>query len=224
MPGRALTGVVLAGGNSSRLGRDKAALRLEGPDGLDLLERAVHLLRGLCGQVLIAGRCHGVLPYLLDAAPGLGPAGGIAAALFATGGPCLVLACDMPFMDAPTMASLLEARASRPRGTLLTAYRELASGRVQSLAAVYESGCLPYLAPGGEGRVPPLHSLPPLGRSHFLPYDQSRAPAFFNLNRPQDLEAALAIMRRRGGQTAGAGLEAHFPAQLPLPVDGSASR
>lgn len=222
MPRTDLVGVVLAGGRSSRLGLDKAALRLckrgkrgerderdagdgggerggkGGPGaeacGPDLLERAALLLQGLCRRVLVAGRSHHFLAHVPDAVPDLGPAAGIAAALEATRAPCLVLACDMPFMDAPTLTRLLEARAARPEGCLVTAYRERESGLVQSLAAVYESACLPFLAAALDAKRLALQDALPAQRWHYLSYSCEGSLPFFNLNCPEDLEQARKIM------------------------------
>ncbi|MDR1660594.1 MAG: NTP transferase domain-containing protein, partial [Desulfovibrio sp.] len=80
-----VVGVVLGGGKSLRLGRDKALLKLRGEDKPCLLVRTAELLREVCGEVVIAGRNVSGWRHIPDPAPGLGPAGGIAAALEFTG-------------------------------------------------------------------------------------------------------------------------------------------
>jgi len=74
-----ILGAVLAGGLSSRFGSDKALARL---DGETLLDRAIATLRGQCDAVVVIGREHANAPTLPDwPAPGMGPLGGVAAAL-----------------------------------------------------------------------------------------------------------------------------------------------
>jgi len=73
-----ILGVVLAGGQSSRFGSDKALAEL---GGRTLLARAVDALSGSCERVIIAGRETGPAPCIPDwPRPGMGPLGGIAAA------------------------------------------------------------------------------------------------------------------------------------------------
>ncbi|MGA2170607.1 MAG: NTP transferase domain-containing protein [Terracidiphilus sp.] len=77
-------GFVLAGGRSSRMGEDKALLRL---GGQPLVAHALGILRkaGLAASVAGAGSALGALaPVVEHANPGLGPLGGICAALAST--------------------------------------------------------------------------------------------------------------------------------------------
>lgn len=74
-----ILGVVLAGGKSSRFGSDKALAEL---DGRTLIANAVDMLSGWCEFVVVAGRKSAPAPTLPDwPAPGMGPLGGLAAAL-----------------------------------------------------------------------------------------------------------------------------------------------
>ncbi|HSG33317.1 MAG TPA: molybdenum cofactor guanylyltransferase [Sphingomonadaceae bacterium] len=71
--------MVLAGGQSSRFGSDKALAELA---GRTLLSRAVDALSGMCEHVVIAGRETGPAPCIPDwPHAGMGPLGGIAAGL-----------------------------------------------------------------------------------------------------------------------------------------------
>lgn len=97
-----ILGAVLAGGLSSRFGSDKAQAML---DGAPLLDHAVAALAPYCTQVVVCGREHSRHATLPDRpAPGMGPLGGLNAALHEaqarglTG--VLVTGCDMP--DFPT--------------------------------------------------------------------------------------------------------------------------
>ena len=72
-----ILGLVLAGGQSSRFGSDKALAEL---NGQTLLSRAIENLSGWCEQVIIAGRETGPAPCIPDwPRPGMGPLAGLAA-------------------------------------------------------------------------------------------------------------------------------------------------
>lgn len=106
---------VLAGGRSTRMGRDKALLAV---GGRTLLSRQVALARELGpAEVWVAGRAQaelgGAARGLLDAVPGAGPLGGLAAVLEATQARhVLLLAVDMPALTAAFLGRVLAARAA----------------------------------------------------------------------------------------------------------------
>ena len=196
-----VAGVVLAGGLSTRMGYDKALLRMHGADKPDLLARTHALLAELLPMCWVS--CRSDTPRsgydcLFDATPGQGPAVGILAALLAAQSQgfaaVLALSCDMPLMDAPTLRRLLAARATAPAGTLATLYVDVVSGRPEALAAVYETASLPlfetWLAqPGGR-----LNCIVPRQNQCLLPYSPEESRPFVNLNRPDDVKMVLDIL------------------------------
>lgn len=112
----ALTGLVLAGGASRRMGRDKATLEHEGER---LVDRAVRLLSGLCDEVLVAsgdGRRLDVdVAQVADLVPGAGPLGGLAAGLAAASRPAVaVVAVDAPFADPGVLRRCAERLGTAP--------------------------------------------------------------------------------------------------------------
>lgn len=188
----ALTGLVLAGGRSTRLGRDKVVLPL---NGQSLLARTVGLAAQFCARVVVSGRDPADLgadpgpdlDWLPDDEPGQGPIGGILTGLAHLGGPLLVLACDLPLLDAATVARLAEHRAGRPAGTVVTTFLQSATGFIEPLVAVYEDLAGPHLAAAlaaGERKL--ARALPAAGR-HLIPYGSGEAHVFFNVNFPADL-------------------------------------
>ena len=104
--------IVLCGGRSTRMGRDKAAL----PFGDEtLLARVVRLVSEVADDVVLVAREGQALPERLgsrvvrDPAEGLGPLAGIAVGLGAIRGPrALVVACDMPLLRPALARRLLE--------------------------------------------------------------------------------------------------------------------
>ena len=109
---------VLAGGQSTRMGRDKAFLSL---GGHTLLERALALARRAAPQVTIVGPASKFAHFgdvIEDRFPGHGPLGGIHAALRASHSEQnLFLAVDTPFVDPRFLHSLLSHAA---RGAIVT--------------------------------------------------------------------------------------------------------
>ena len=209
-----VAGVVLAGGLSRRMGRDKALERLTGPptaastedvtdahDG-SMLARAHFLVRSLVPVGFVS--CRADTPRqgydcVFDDVQGVGPAAGLQAALrraqemgYAA---VLALSCDLPLMDAPTVRKLLAARNAAPAASLVTAYRDRHTGRVESLVAVYEVAALPYFDRALVQGQCKLVSVIPKELHHFLDYGPEEAAPFFNCNSPEDLALAQARLK-----------------------------
>ncbi len=108
-----ILGVVLAGGASRRMGRDKAALPWT---GTTLAHRAAEVLAEVCGEVAIAGPAA-LAPAgaeaVADVFPGCGPLAGLHAGLERAGGrPVFALACDLPFVGVELATHLMAAAAA----------------------------------------------------------------------------------------------------------------
>ncbi len=196
-----VAGVVLAGGLSSRMGCDKALLRVYGSTSPDLLARTHGLLAALLPQCWVS--CRLGLPRagyqcLFDDKNDSGPIAGVLAALRAAQAQgfsaVLALSCDMPFMDAPTLRKLLAARLAAPANTLATLYIDAVSGRPEALSAVYETASLPWFEDSVAFYGGRLNNVVPLERQCRLPYDLKESQPFFNMNRPEDLQRALDIL------------------------------
>ncbi len=206
---KGLTGLILAGGRSRRLGQDKALIRLD-PAGPTLIERVVSVLRPLCAEVLIVGGDPARyaflgLPHVPDVYPEAGSLGGIYAGLGAAH--CehaLAVGCDMPFLnpallrymaDLPRDYDVLVPRWAREAGgdgILYTPRNELA---VQTLHAIYGRACRPpmrALLEAGERRI--IAFFPQVRVRYVEPDEVARLdPAgwsFFNVNTPAQLRQA----------------------------------
>jgi len=190
-----LTGAILAGGFSRRLGQDKAALPLGGkPLALRVHEALAPLVSTswLITNQPLAHLALG-LPLVTDLRPFQGPAGGLLTALFYARTPwVLAAAVDNPFL-VPALLAELVARAGRttrpavicrsPRGLepfpgvysvrLLPALQDFL--QTDRRLTRFLEGCRPLILPETE-----VQALDP------------QAHSFFNLNTPQDLHRALA--------------------------------
>ena len=131
--------VLLAGGESRRMGRDKAWIEVRGQP---LLLRAVATVRRAgAGEVFVSGRRGGDYtpvdcPVLFDAKPGRGPLSGIERALRVMRSPLLlVLAVDLPNMTATFLRQLISG-CNVARG-VVPEWR----GELEPLAAIYPKRC-----------------------------------------------------------------------------------
>ncbi len=194
---RELTGVVLAGGKSRRLGRDKVCEPLS---GRSFLAHTAELLLELCPEVYVSGRDAGPLaaelgakpPWLPDDVPGCGPMGGILTCLQRLQRPLLVLACDLPLMDADTLRTLVAAWRNRPPHAVMTTFQQVETGYIESLAAVYEPEAAPLLQEAVDQSMFKLSRAVPAEKRCHISYSQDQALPFFNINYPAD----LALLRR----------------------------
>jgi molybdopterin-guanine dinucleotide biosynthesis protein A len=124
--------------------RDKAVLEYEGKPQL---VRAMDLLTPLVERAFVSVRAdqlqdpaRSAYARITDLAPGLGPIAGIHAALKThRDAAWLVLACDLPFLRAPTLEFL---RARRDPQRIATAFRSGSDGQPEPLCAIYEPGAL----------------------------------------------------------------------------------
>lgn len=132
-----VTGVILAGGRSSRMGRDKARLLVE---GISLFERVLGAMRPLFPRLLISGDrpdlARPEAPCLPDLYPG-SPLGGIYTALSAAETEWIFVSpCDLPHPDPALMGRLLECRDG------VDAVVPRTSAGFEPLFALYHKRCL----------------------------------------------------------------------------------
>lgn len=101
--------IVLAGGKSSRMGRDKAVLELNGRTFLDTM---ISSASGLASEIVVAGRRYersGIISCE-DIYPGLGPASGIHSGLHHSSNACnIILGTDMPLVRTEFLKAMLDA-------------------------------------------------------------------------------------------------------------------
>jgi molybdopterin-guanine dinucleotide biosynthesis protein A len=190
-PATELYGLVLVGGRSRRMGRDKAVLCYSGkPQAV----AAYDLLARFCHQVFLSCRHDQAAQYGLrqihDVVENIGPMGGMLAAFQTHPDKAwLVLACDFPFVTAATLANLI---ARRDAVGLATAYRSAHDGKPEPLCAIYE----PEVAAPLQGFVARAEYSPraALTALHVQLLDLPDAQALDNVNDPHEFEIARATL------------------------------
>jgi molybdopterin-guanine dinucleotide biosynthesis protein A len=190
------TAIILAGGDSQRMGSDKANLLL---GEQTLLQRVIAAMQQLFPEIVVSVRQPRPeidLPQVCDehAGEGMqggGPLAGLAAGLGRISTPwAFLVACDMPFIE-PAMISMLAGYRSGYQAVV-----PVVQGHQQTLAAFYAADCLDVLrahqARGGKKSVRALLEqlrVRYVDESKLLPVDPGLR-SFRDIDTPQDIEAA----------------------------------
>ncbi|MBI5287182.1 MAG: molybdenum cofactor guanylyltransferase [Deltaproteobacteria bacterium] len=137
-----MTGIILAGGESKRMGFNKAFIEM---GGMPLIERTVSLFTEVFSEVIIVSNNlqeyeHLNLMVVSDIVNGKGSLGGIYTGLIHSTHPyCFVVACDMPFLH----KGLITHMIGKLRGYDVVV--PFIDGRYESLHAVYSKGCVKHI-------------------------------------------------------------------------------
>ena len=195
-----VTTIVLCGGRSRRLGRDKA---LEEVGGKGLIERVIERLAPLGAEIVLVTSersrhlfSHLGLEIVTDDFPGRGPLGGIYSGLKASPGThSLVVACDMPFLNSDLLGRLVELA---PGHDVVIPRLE---GKVEPLHAVYSRALLvPIEEMVREGALK-ISDLLDRVKVRYVEAAECRRLdpellSFFNVNSEADLGRAQALIER----------------------------
>ena len=188
---RSLFGLVLAGGKSRRMGHDKALLDRGGQSQLSF---AVHLLDEHVEQVFVSTRAEQrdeterrQFAQIIDHYEEIGPVAGILSAMDEhPQADWLVVACDLPNIDAPTIRYLLEHRIEEYP---FVAYASSHDGLPEPLCALYLDGSAAILRDFvGVGLHCPRKMLI---QSDTLLLEQADPNALDNVNTPDDLSVSV---------------------------------
>ncbi len=198
-------GYVLAGGASSRFGRDKALVEV---GGRAMLARMCELLEPLVERVAVVGRpqryAHLGLRVVVDRWPGAGPLGGIATALVdaaledAGCAWCVIVGCDLPFLRRDWLDYLV-ARAARSEADTVM---PVSPGGAEPLCAVYRTSGASVLAQQLDRGVRKITDalaeahIETIGPGEWKKFDPD-GRLFKNMNTPQDYEEVRAAWAAR---------------------------
>ena len=193
-----LYGLVLAGGKSTRMKKDKSLIEYHGKKQVIY---CFDLLAQFCDQVFVSNRKdqarltgHKQLPQIHDAFIGIGPLGGILSAM--TRHPdvaWLALACDLPFVHEAAIKTLINKRDPLK---MATAYRSAHEPDLpEPLCAIYEpKAMLPLLQFLSQGVQCPRAIL---SRSNTHLITQTQDISLDNVNNPQEHQKAVGVIRHR---------------------------
>lgn len=137
-----VTGAILAGGESKRMGFNKAFIEME---GRPLIERTVLLFKEIFSEVIIVSNNlkeyeHLNLTVVSDILKGKGSLGGIYTALIYSTHPyCFVVACDMPFLYKGLITHMIEGAKG------YDVVVPFIDGRYEPLHAVYSKNCIKHI-------------------------------------------------------------------------------
>ena len=185
-PPQTVAGIVLAGGKSTRMGRDKSLLPV---GGTTLLGRTIRVLAGVFEEVLVvADRADrfgalGNVGVVEDLVPDIGPLGGIYTGLKESAKPaCFVVACDMPLLDPGVISRQLGIWPAAGADALVP----VVNGWAEPLHSVYGKGCLPAIERQIEQKDHRVRAVFDLVRVHFWHPAPEDAGAFANVNTPDE--------------------------------------
>lgn len=201
----AVTGAVLAGGRSRRMGSDKGLLRIGSRRLIDVVLGTIRLLFPEVVVVANDPVAYGGLgvPVVPDRIPEIGPLGGIHAALCASRSPhTFCVACDMPLVNPGVVAHLC---------ALAPGYDAVVpewDAGCEPLHTVYGQSCLPHverMVRENRLRVDALFSavrVRRVGADELRPLDPLLR-SFLNVNTPDEMEIARRILQQEGEPACG---------------------
>ncbi|MDP9350964.1 MAG: molybdenum cofactor guanylyltransferase [Chloroflexota bacterium] len=193
-----LTGLLLTGGRSSRMGQNKALLSLA-PGGMPVVSLAVESLQTVADEILLVGSdpepyAFLGLPQVPDVFPGAGSLGGIYSGLRAARNSfALAVACDMPFLN-PTLLRYM-AELPRDYDVLVPVLDE-----PEPMHAIYSRACLPWMEEKLEAGRYKIVSWFDRARVYCLESNVIRRydpdlRSFFNMNTPAEWVQAQEMLR-----------------------------
>jgi molybdopterin-guanine dinucleotide biosynthesis protein A len=184
-----ITGILLAGGKSSRMGTEKGKIQL---NGHELMKSPLNALEATCDNIIIS-TCNKSFKYpdhqvICDKIPGLGPIGGIYTSLEKSGSDLnIVLSYDMPFITADLLKYLV-----KHSGEYDITAPSLENQLPEPLCAVYNKSTIPFIEQNIRKENYKVNALFPLVKfnhiivPHDLPFF---SPYLFrNVNNPDEFE------------------------------------
>jgi molybdenum cofactor guanylyltransferase len=190
-PNDVITGVVLMGGKSSRMGKDKSLLEI---NNQPLFKIAGQKLAHYCNQVFLSVNEHQKIentyeyPMITDTHEGQGPIGAILSCMDKLETPILFLACDMPLINQEDIANLIK---TRNKNQICSTYFHPKQQIYEPLLSIWETASLPvletYFASGNRSLQKFLHqqNVPKIN----MPHPEN----FININHPEEWKSISSI-------------------------------
>ena len=187
---KGVTGVVLAGGKSTRYGTNKAFAEIQ---GIRLVDRTISVMGSVFQRLLIVTNtpdefAYLDLPMVEDLIKGFGPLGGIYTGLEAIDDEAgFFVACDMPFLRENFLRHMVSLRGD------YDAVVPRVRWMVEPLHALYAKKCLPAIMESIHSREYQILKFFQKIKVRYVEEEEIRKvdpdlKSFFNINRPEDLE------------------------------------
>jgi molybdopterin-guanine dinucleotide biosynthesis protein A len=183
-----VSGVVLAGGISSRYGKNKALIEFH---GIPLIERVLDVMRPIFRHVIIITNTpdeysYLELPMYQDIIKGLGPLGGIFTGLQVIPDSGFFVACDMPFLNQGLIRHIVEIKAD------FDLVVPIISGNMEALHSLYGKGCQSKIEDMINSKIYQVFRFFPEVSVRYVDEDEVRIfdpdlRSFLNINRPEEL-------------------------------------
>ncbi len=197
-----VTGVILAGGKSKRMGKNKALLRLGNGT---IIDHVIHRMQSITDELLLITNSPDKYKHLgitmhKDIIPNAGALGGIHAGLsYASHETVLCVGCDNPFL-VPNLLSYLVSVLGEHDAVMPWTDNEDGQITLQTLCAVYSKRCLPVIEQMLNEPDLRVHALQEranvltIAPEIWKTFD-SEGYSFFNVNTPEDFEKAQAMVK-----------------------------
>lgn len=179
-----ITGIILAGGKSSRMGRDKGTALLQ---EVPMVEHVMRALREVTDSIMIIGPKHiyefSGVPVYEDIYPDKGPLGGIFTALTHSATERnLILSCDIPFVDVKTLQLLRDYNSDY--SIVVPEYL----GQLEPLCAVYNKSLLPAVENALKNDELGMRRFISCMPHETIAFDRTESNPFRNINTAEELK------------------------------------
>ena len=192
-----VTGVILAGGQSSRYGKNKALAEF---NGQRLIDRVVSVMKTVFHHILIITNtpdiyAHLKLPMVSDLIKGLGPIGGLYTGLSTITDPAgFFVACDMPFLNDGLVRHICRIRDD------FDAVIPRRDWKIEALHALYTKECLSGLTALIDDKEYQIKKLFQRIRVKYIEEHEIQAfdascLSLININRPQEMALAKKLLQ-----------------------------
>jgi molybdopterin-guanine dinucleotide biosynthesis protein A len=197
-PNGHVTGIILAGGMSTRYGKDKALAEIH---GVPLVERVARIMATVFRQIILITNTPKQysfldLPMHKDLVKGIGPLGGIYTGLKRMAGRAgFVVACDMPFLSADLLRHMVEIQGN------FDAVVPKMDWKIEALHALYSRSCLPAVEGLIDSRQYQVFKFFSRIDVRYVEEDEIRLydpdlRSFYNVNDPQGWQKAVSLADR----------------------------
>ncbi len=180
-----ITGVILAGGNSSRMGTDKGILDL---NGKKIVQYVIESLKPLVDDIIIIANNENYnafgFPVYKDEIKDCGPLGGIYTSLLKISNPkAIILSCDIPFVSSAFLSEVI----AQSEGYDVAV--PVHGGKFEPLCSVYSKNCIDAFKTALDKKIFKLTDAIALvnAKQIILPSNNEIENNFINLNTRQDL-------------------------------------